>query len=84
MFNEGTVSGLADIVSVHMLLSKLRVTVATASLILPASSGKVVAIGAAYTVSLIYPPKESTGVRTGERGGQVIGPPLPIYFSGNL
>jgi hypothetical protein len=72
-------------VSIHALLSKSRVNVATASLILPASSSKVVANGGTYTTSLMYRQrKESRGVRSGERGGQVIGQPLPIHFSGNL
>jgi hypothetical protein len=45
MLNQGTVSGLAYSVSGHTLLSKSRVTVATASLIFPESSGKEVANG---------------------------------------
>jgi hypothetical protein len=72
-------------ISVHALLRKSRVTVATASLVLPASPGKVVVNGGTYIVSLMYPQKKkSRSVRSGERGGQVIGPPLPIHFSGNL
>jgi hypothetical protein len=38
-------------ISVHTLLSKLRITVATKYLVLPESSGKVVANGGMYTVS---------------------------------
>jgi hypothetical protein len=41
-------------VSVHTLLSKSRVNVATASLMLPASSVKVAANGDTYTASLMY------------------------------
>jgi hypothetical protein len=35
---------------------------------------------------LMYPKKKrkSRGVRSGKQGGQVIGPPLPIHFLGNL
>jgi hypothetical protein len=66
------------------LLSKSRVNVATASLILPPSSSKVVANGGMYTASLMYPPKIQKGVRSGERGGQVTGLPLSIHFFGNL
>jgi hypothetical protein len=72
-------------VSVHTLLSKSKVTVATASLILPASSGKVVANGDMYTTSLMYhQKKKSRRVRSGELGGRVGGPALPIHFSGSL
>jgi hypothetical protein len=45
-------------VSVYLLLSKSRVIVATASLILPASSNKVVGNGGMYTASLMYPQKK--------------------------
>jgi hypothetical protein len=41
-----------------MLLSKSRVIVATAVLILPASSDKVVAIGGMYAASLMYPKRK--------------------------
>jgi hypothetical protein len=41
-----------------MLLSKSRVTVATASLVLAASFGKVVGNGGTYTTSLMYPQKK--------------------------
>jgi len=42
-------------------------------------------IFSAYTVFLMYPHrKKSSGDRSGLRGGQGIGPPLPIQASGNL
>jgi hypothetical protein len=53
-------------VSVHTLLSKSRVTVATVSLNLPASSSKVVANGGTYTDSILdVPPEENV---KGSRG----------------
>jgi len=42
-------------------------------------------IFSAYTVFLMYPHrKKSSGERSGLRGVQGIGPPLPIQASGNL
>jgi len=42
-------------------------------------------IFSAYTMFLMYPHREkSSGERSGLRGGQDIGPPLPIQASGNL
>jgi hypothetical protein len=62
VFNEATASGPADIIFVYNLsphvLSKSRVTVTTASLVLPAGSGKEVANGDTYTASLMYPQKK--------------------------
>jgi hypothetical protein len=49
VFNEGITSGLADIISAsnfnQYVVKQAEVTVATATLILPATSGKVVANG---------------------------------------
>jgi hypothetical protein len=44
--------------SVHMLLSVLRVTVAAAEFILPASASRVVVCGGMYTASLMFYHKE--------------------------
>jgi hypothetical protein len=41
----------------HMLLSKTKLTAASAALILPENSGKVIAKCGMYTAS-IYPPKK--------------------------
>jgi hypothetical protein len=70
-------------ISVHTLLSKLCVTEVTAPLVPLMSSSKRVAIGCSNTSSLMCPErKESMGIRSGERDGQVISPPLPIRFPG--
>ena len=61
-----------------------RVTVSMADVIL---SGRcwIFLIFSAYTMFLIYPHrKKKSGERSGLRGGQGIGPPLPIQASGNL
>lgn len=63
--------------SAHTLLSVSKVTVATASRILPVSSDKVSANGGTCTASLMHPQKKKLwGMWSGDRGGQVTGPPL--------
>jgi hypothetical protein len=72
-------------VSVHKLLRKSRINVATVSLTHPVSSGKVMANGGKYTQSLMHSQNNKpTGVRSGERGGQATCLHLSIHFSGNL
>jgi hypothetical protein len=62
LFNEGNVSGPAVAylysISIHTLLSKSKITVAIASLILPASSGKVGNNGGMCTSSLMNSQKK--------------------------
>jgi hypothetical protein len=62
-----------NLISVHTLLSESSINVAT-----EANSDKAVAF--------IYHQKKKilTEMKSGERGDQVLGPPLPIHFSGNL
>jgi hypothetical protein len=59
IFKEYSVCGTVDIISVdnyiHTLLSKWRVTEETPAFVGSACSSKVVAIGDAYTSSLMYP-----------------------------
>ena len=61
-----------------------RVTVSMADVILSCRCG-IFLIFSAYTMFLMYPHrKKSSGERSRLRGGQSIGPPLPIHASGNL
>ena len=61
-----------------------RVTVSMADVIL-SCRGWIFLIFSAYTMFLMYPHrKKSSGERSGLRGGQGIGPFLPIQASGNL
>jgi len=61
-----------------------RVTVSMADVILSCRCWIFLDFSA-YTMFLMYPHrKESSGERSGLRGGQGIGPPLPIQASGNL
>jgi hypothetical protein len=66
------------------MLSKLRATVVSAALIVPASSGKIVAIEGMYTCILDVLPEGKLRERSsGDYNGQVIGFPLIIVFIGN-
>ena len=61
-----------------------RVTVSMADVILSCRCW-IFLIFSAYTMFLMYPHrKKSSGKRSGLRGGQGIGPPLPIQASGDL
>ena len=61
-----------------------RVTVSMADVILSCRCW-IFLIFSAYTMFLMYPHrKKSSGERSGLRGGQGIGPPLPIQASENL
>ena len=61
-----------------------RVTVSIADVIL-SCRWWLLLIFSAYTMFLMYPHrKKSSGERSGLRGGQGIGPPLPIQASGKL
>ena len=61
-----------------------RVTVSMADVFLSCRRW-IFLIFSAYTMFLMYPHrKKSSGERSGLRGGQGIGPPLPIQASGNL
>ena len=61
-----------------------RVTVSMADVILSCRCW-IFLIFSAYTIFLMYPHrKKSSGERSGLRGDQGIGPPLPIQASGNL
>jgi len=61
-----------------------RVRVSMADVILYCRSW-IFLILSAYTMLLMYHhKKKSSGERSGLRGGQGIGPPLPIQASGNL
>jgi len=61
-----------------------RVTVSMVDVILSCRCW-IFLIFSAYTKFLMYPHrKKSSGERSGLRGGQCIGPPLPIQASGNL
>jgi hypothetical protein len=55
------------LISVHILLSKSRVTVATESLVLPASSGKVVASGGNYSIPDAPQKEKMKGVVSGNK-----------------
>jgi hypothetical protein len=72
-------------ISVHTL-SKSSVIVAIWALNLPANSDNVVANGSTYTSFLLYHQKKKIFIEmeSGERGDHVLGPLLPIHFSGNL
>jgi len=60
-----------------------RVTVSMVDVILSCRCW-IFLIFSAYTMFLMYPHrKKSSGERSGLRGGQAIGPPLPIQASGN-
>jgi len=60
-----------------------RVTVSMADVILSCKCW-IFRTFSAYTMFLIYPHrKKSIGERSGLRGGQGIGPPLPVQASGN-
>jgi len=61
-----------------------RVTVSMADVILSCRCW-IFFIFSAYTMFLMYPHrKKSCGERSGLRGGQGIGPPLPKQATGNL
>jgi len=60
-----------------------RVTVSMADVILSCRCW-IFLISSAYTMFLMYPHRKiSSEERSGLRGGQGIGPPLPIQASGN-
>ena len=60
------------------------VIVAKASVIL-AFKFEISGTGVENTLSLTYPhKKKSTGVISGDRGGQDVGPSLPIHLNGNV
>ena len=68
----------------HVFWIMSRVTVSMADVILSCSCW-IFLIFSAYTMFLMYRHREkSSGERSGLRGGQGIGPPLPIQASGNL
>ena len=66
----------------QVFYSMFSVTIPTASSFLAFSSSQS-ASGEAQTLSLIYSHK-SSGVMSGEWGGQSVGPFLPIYRFGNV
>ena len=70
--------------SCHVFWIMSRVTVSMADVIISWRCW-IFLIFPAYTMFLMYPHrKKSSGERSGLRGGQSIGPPLPIHASGNL
>jgi hypothetical protein len=71
-------------VSLYTLSSISKVTLVTLSRTLSVSSGKVLANGGSTLYPWCTPNKKSREVRSGERGGQVTGPPLPVHLSGSF
>ena len=87
-FNMCTVYSSGDVqpnsMSSHVFWIMPHVTVSMADVILSCRCW-IFLIFSAYTMFLMYPHrKKSSGERSGLRGGQGIGPPLPIQASGNL
>jgi len=83
-----TVCSFGDVqknyISCHVFWIVSRVTFSMADVILSFRCW-IFLIFSAYTMFLMYPNrKKSSGERSGLRGGQGIGPPLPIQASGNL
>ena len=71
-------------ISCHVFWIMSRVTVSMADVI-PSCRCWIFLIFSAYTMFLMYPDrKKSSGERSGLRGGQCIGPPLPIQAWRNL
>ena len=71
-------------ISCHVFWIMSRVTISMVDMILSCRCS-IFLIFSAYTMFLMYPNrKKSSGERSGLRGGQGIGPPLPIQASGNL
>lgn len=72
--------------SVRTFVSVAGVNVATSTRIYPLSSDKVVGSGGTQTASFMYlqKKKKSSGVKSGEEGGQVIGLCVLINFPQKL
>lgn len=89
MFNEGSVSGLADITTVFNFSPRVATQVDSkcshCSSILPEMFSKVAGNGSIYTTPLIYTQKKKLReVWSGKCGGQMTNPSLSIHCSGNL
>jgi hypothetical protein len=89
MLSEGTVSGPADIISVFSFSPHIKQVEGNYSHCISHPPSKFQQTGSQlwWCVHSILdvPPKENMkGLRSGEQGGQVIGPPLPTHVSGNL